>query len=419
MPKFTDRYIDSLQPRSTRYDIREGQGEGFAVRVSPNGRKTWTFIYKHQGQKKRMSLGIYPGMTLRKARSRFRELRDLLDQGIDPIDRERERDAQKKAERLHAEREANAHSVTDLGLEYIEKWAKPRKRSWKEDERILHKDVIPAWGKRKAKDITRQDVVRLLDDIVDRGAGIQANRTLALVRKMFNFAVGRSIVDISPCMGVAAPAKENRRSRVLDENEIRTLWNALEDASMAEGTKLALKLQLVTAQRIGEIVNAQQTYGDFILNWSIVNFGKHKGKSLPQILCSDPDWFFWAIEEDVFSNNGIIQSQAKELDTKARNIKIPGNDNATFQVEYYIHPPTKKFSHFEIVPTERELHQGGSRAFRRNVIDMSVPRKIAQYDKTGCKSLLESMKGAIFGSSSARLTKDLCEKFFSNNSNFA
>ena len=58
-----------------------------------------------------------------------------------------------------------------------------------EDERLLNQDVIPAWGKRKAKSITRRDVILLLDEIVDRGAPIQANRTLAVVRKMFNFAM--------------------------------------------------------------------------------------------------------------------------------------------------------------------------------------------------------------------------------------
>jgi hypothetical protein len=160
-------------------------------------------------------------------------------------------------------------------------------------------------------------------------------------------------------------------------------------------------------------------YGGFILNWTTVTFGKYKGKTLPQILCSDPDWFFWAIENSVFEKKGIINTQAKDINRKARNIKIPNNDDGSLQAEYYIHQPTKKFSHFEIVPTERGLHQGDSPAFRGNLIDMSVPRRIAQYDKTGCTSLLKSMKTSIFGGSTVRLTKDKCEKFFADNSNFA
>ena len=59
--------------------------------------------------------------------------------------------------------------MADLAEAYLEKWARPRKRSAAEDERILRKDVIPAWGRRKAKDIARRDVIALLDAIVDRG----------------------------------------------------------------------------------------------------------------------------------------------------------------------------------------------------------------------------------------------------------
>ena len=79
---------------------------------------------------------------------------------------------------------------------------------------------------------------------------------MAVVRKMFNFGVQRGLLDHTPCLGVAAPTQENRRDRVLSKAEIRTFWHALDEASMAEGTRLALKLQLLTAQRIGETVGA-------------------------------------------------------------------------------------------------------------------------------------------------------------------
>lgn len=89
-----------------------------------------------------------------------------------------------------------------MGLieEYLEKHAKPNKRSWEEDQRILYKDVLSSWGNRKAKDITRRDVIQLLDKIKERGAPIIANRTLACVRRMFNFAIKRALLDSSPCV---------------------------------------------------------------------------------------------------------------------------------------------------------------------------------------------------------------------------
>jgi integrase len=113
-------------------------------------------------------------------------------------------------------------------------------------------------------------VISLLDEIVDRGSPIQANRTLAVIRKMFNFAISRDIVDATPVAMVRAPAKENQRDRVLSAEEIRTFWKGLNTAPMSEGGKLVLKLQLATAQRKGEIVGAAMAEFDFEDNvWTI------------------------------------------------------------------------------------------------------------------------------------------------------
>jgi len=122
---------------------------------------------------------------------------------------------------------------------------------------MLNKDVLPVWGKQKAKSITRRDVILLLDGIVERGSPIQANRTLAVIRKMFNFAISRDIIDATPVAMVKAPSKENQVDRILSTDEIRTFWKGLADAPMTPAVKLALKLQLVTAQRKGELVGAR------------------------------------------------------------------------------------------------------------------------------------------------------------------
>lgn len=256
--KLTDFQIQNLKASSKRYI--EWEPHGLGVRVTPNGVKSFVFVYRFDGKLRMMTLrneagkSTYPAITLAEARKVHRDAQDKLDKGIDP--------AAKAIEVCNAEREAP--TVTFLIDEYLEKWAKPRKRSWREDERILKKDVIPEWGQRKAKEITRRDVIQLLDGIVERGASIMANRTLATIRKMFNFAFSRDIVPISPCLSVQAPAPEQRRDRVLTMDEILALWHGLEAAKMmAAGTKLALKLQLVTAQRKGEIVSA--AWGDFDL----------------------------------------------------------------------------------------------------------------------------------------------------------
>jgi integrase len=95
---------------------------------------------------------------------------------------------------------------------------------------------------------------------------------------MFNFAVSRDIVAVSPCLAVSAPAPEQRRDRVLTTDEIRALWHGLAGAKMAEGTKFALKLQLVTAQRKVEIVSATWEEIDFTDKWWTIPPEKAKNK---------------------------------------------------------------------------------------------------------------------------------------------
>ena len=94
----------------------------------------------------------------------------------------RDPNAEKRAER-------EAHTVADLVDEYIERHAKPNKKSWAKDQQMLEREVLPKWRKRRANEITRHDVVRLLDRIVDRGKPVQANRVFSVIRKMFSHIV--------------------------------------------------------------------------------------------------------------------------------------------------------------------------------------------------------------------------------------
>lgn len=243
----TDTQVKNLKKKAQRYILWEEGRTGFGVRVSPHGLKTFIFMFRFNGKPRMMTLGNYPDMSLADAGIKKANAEKELEQGNDP--------GEKALTTKRISREAP--TVADLINEYIEKWAKVHKRSWKEDERILKKDVIPAWGGMKAKAITRRDVITLLDGIVERGAPIQANRLLAAIRKMFNFAVGRDVIPATPCAAIPAPAKENQRDRVLTETEIKTLWDELPKAKMVELTRLAMKFQLATAQRIGEVAGAK------------------------------------------------------------------------------------------------------------------------------------------------------------------
>ena len=258
--KLTDVRVQSLKPKATRYEVWDPAAAGFGVRVTPKGIKSFVYLYRFEGLARRMTIGRYPQLSLSKARLKYASAKAALDdKGIDPG---RGLVEGRAASRI-------APTVIQLVDEYIEKWAMPRKRSWKEDKRLLAYDVIPILGRKKAAEVTRRDIRLLLDGIIDRGAPITANRVLAVVRKMFRFAVSRDIVPNNPCEAVEAPAKEASRDRVLSEPEIQTLWQSLNSnkLKMTEPVRMSLRMILVTGQRKGEIVSARWDEMDLAAGW--------------------------------------------------------------------------------------------------------------------------------------------------------
>lgn len=272
MKRFTDKHIRSLKPKDKPYDMREKSGEGFGIRVLPSGTKTWFTIYRRGKEKARLGHGQYPAVSLADARALHRQARDLLKQGKDPAEIKR--------------KEKVAETVAELAKQYIERWAKLRKRSWKEDERILYKDVLPAWGKRRAKEITRKDIIALLEKIAKRGP-VMANRTFACIRKMYGWAVSVGILETSPCYGIQAPSKEEPKDRVLTQDEIRVFWTGLENAAMSEEVRRILKLILVTAQRPGECAAVCWEEIDLNTGWWTIPAEKTKNRRAHRVPLTD------------------------------------------------------------------------------------------------------------------------------------
>ena len=163
--------------------------------------------------------------------------------------------------------EARAETFAQLADLYMEKHAKVRKKSWRSDQRLIDVELLPALGPRKVYDIKRSDVRALADAIAERGAPIVANRTLALLRKMFNVVIDLELdgVDANPCLRIRPPGVERRRDRVLSQAEIREMWRALEpEDAVVRGL---FKLRLLTAQRGGEVHRLRWQDLDLDSNW--------------------------------------------------------------------------------------------------------------------------------------------------------
>ncbi|MDD2309683.1 MAG: site-specific integrase [Desulfuromonadaceae bacterium] len=255
--KFDDPTIRNLQTAAKTFDCMAEKEPGFGIRVHPSGTMTFFYLYKIDGQRRFMALGTYPTTTLKKARELYqaeaikvKALRRGSADGSDPV-----LEKKRKQERRIAEAAEQSQALTVAGLvkEYVERHAMKFKRSWQEDERLLNKEIVSVWGKRKASDITKRDMTLLLESIVDRGTPAMSNQVLKVVRKMFNFAVERDILQHTPCTGVKALSPNIRRERTLNETEMKTLWGSMNNAAISDEIKRALKLVLLTAQRPGEV----------------------------------------------------------------------------------------------------------------------------------------------------------------------
>lgn len=233
----TERAVLSAKPNpDKRLEIPDGMLPGFYLVVQPKGAKSWAVRYRYAGRTKKFTIGGYPAFSLKDARNKARKALQIVAEGNDP--------AQKKRDKQQRD------LIDDVIADFLKRHAS-KNRSAKETNRIFTVEVLPKWRGRKIHDISRRDVIELLDGIADRPAPIMANRTLAAVRKMFNWALSRDIIESTPTQGVKPPGKEQSRDRYLSDDEIRWFWKATERQGSPFGP--LFRLLLLTGQRLDEV----------------------------------------------------------------------------------------------------------------------------------------------------------------------
>jgi hypothetical protein len=152
------------------------------------------------------------------------------------------------------------------------------------------------------------------------------------------------------------------------------------------------------------------------MNWTPLNFGEYKGKTLPQVMFKDPDWFFWGFEKGAFS--GSLKKEAQTIYARATSIRIPDKDGRKMLAHYIIHRPDGSFGTIALVEDLGSKFTYPSIMIVKNVIDMRFPRSLKNYDKLGYKNLIIKIKAIVFGDSNVWMTKKKCEAFFNNDDNF-
>ncbi len=262
---FTKKALVALPsaPSGKRVYYRDTRYSQLYLQITDTGHKSFQVYAWGAGRPQRVTLGQFDptnhaALTIEQARRKVAPMLKKIQGGRIPV-------AEKRAHR-------QAETVKELADEYLERHAKPKKKSWKEDERQINKDILPQWRNRKAREITRRDVTKLIERIADRGADIQARRTYRLLSRMFKFGVGRAILDASPCIEVELPGKETPRTRNLSSAEVAIVWPKLDpqDVSllMDPRLKLLLRLIIVTGQRPGEC--RQMEWGQIEGHWWII-----------------------------------------------------------------------------------------------------------------------------------------------------
>jgi integrase len=245
----TQRAVEALKaPATGRAEYFDRVLPGFGLRVAAGGRKTWFVMYRVGGKKVRETIGTLAVVSkVEQARDLARDSLRQAQAGVHPVEQRR---AAKQTATVNAQNPNSFRAVGDLYIErYASKNTKPS--TWREARRQLEIDVFPKWGDRPIREITRHDVVELLDGITDRGSPVQANRTLARLRTLFNWAVDREIIAASPVTRMKRPTVEKERSRTLSDAEIRLFWMGCDRLAWPFGP--ICKLLLLTAQRRTEV----------------------------------------------------------------------------------------------------------------------------------------------------------------------
>lgn len=242
--KLTKSVADRLKARDSDLVVWDTELPGFGMRVKPSGIKSFIIQYRNRntGDSRRKTIGQYGALlSFHKAKERARIILAEAMSGRDPV-------ADSMATR-------HVNLVSDLASAYLEHHAIPKKRakSIAGDRSMISNIILPAWGRRTVIDITGRNIQELHSGMAQ--TPYQANRVLALLSKMFSLSVHWGWRTDNPAKGIQR-FDEHKRERWLSDVELKRLLAVLADHSNQRAAN-AVKFQLLTGARIGEVLSAR------------------------------------------------------------------------------------------------------------------------------------------------------------------
>jgi integrase len=250
----TDKGVAALKPRDKLYAHPDPQCQGHYVRVSPTGGKTFLVVARDpNGKQKWVSLGNAAHINIEQARKKAREILTRVKGG---------------------QRVEGPQSFESVTKEWLKRYVEAQGLiTAPAIRRVLNNHVLPSWGGRDFKSITRKDVADLLDQIEDKAGPVAADKTLAYLSGLFNWAVARNGDFLSPIVkGMKrTKSKDRARERILTDDEIRTIWKS---ANGVFGD--LVKMLLLTGQRREKVAAMRWDEVSVDGTWSVKNGDKRE-----------------------------------------------------------------------------------------------------------------------------------------------
>lgn len=244
----TDLHYKNMKPGGKLLDTDR---QGLLMRYGKRKGQVWIFRFRDPITMKQVEyqFGYYPEMSVSKAREIWDELRIRRNRGENPAETT-----------IEALAEAKPLTVGELVEKYIEEYARPTKRSWKEDKRLLGRHLVPTYSKIDAVDFSREDAAKLLHKIHKSGTGREAEKVRAVLSTMYNVATGktRKISTLNgtwlppgtpnPTESVLLP-KRTQANHKPTAKELSNYMQGLADLTYGD----LLKFQALTMARITEV----------------------------------------------------------------------------------------------------------------------------------------------------------------------
>ena len=245
----TIKSIEAIKPPTVpgQLEYHDTNQTGFSLRVGTSGKKVFYQRYRVGKKQGRIKIGTYSTeKSLKDAREEGGEILKQAARGEDPS--------------LEKKRRRSANLLfKDLKEMYIEEYAKPNKRTWKEDEQKLDKK-FSTWDNLDAFNITRDDVLDRIEYIKQNHGPIAANRNAAMIKKLFKWAREKRLVPDNPATDIPKE-KERSRDRILSDDEVKKFWKACDTKGYPFGP--CFQLMLLTGRREGSVSK---------MGWSDINF---------------------------------------------------------------------------------------------------------------------------------------------------